>query len=72
VRHIEPAKLSRAAAGLPAMGFVFCAFNNSYKITPVMFDLWMRLLQAIDGSVLWLTDGLNSAVAPNLRREAEH
>jgi protein O-GlcNAc transferase len=72
VRHIEPAKLSRAAAGLPETGFVFCAFNNSYKITPAMFDLWMRLLQAIDGSVLWLADGLNAAVAPNLRREAEH
>jgi protein O-GlcNAc transferase len=72
VRHIEPAKLNRAAAGLPETGFVFCAFNNSYKITPVIFDLWMRLLQTIDGSVLWLADGLNAAVASNLRREAEH
>jgi len=54
------------------MRFVFCAFNNSYKITPVIFHLWMRLVRSIDGSVLWLADGLNTAVAPNLRREAEH
>ena len=40
--------------GLPAEGFVFCCFNNSFKITPVEFDIWMRLLQQIEGSVLWL------------------
>jgi protein O-GlcNAc transferase len=71
VRQIDSARLNRAGAGLPETGFVFCAFNNSYKITPIMFDVWMRLLQALEGSVLWLADGLNAAVAPNLRREAQ-
>ena len=71
VRQIDPARRTRASAGLPETGFVFCAFNNSYKITPIMFDVWMRLLQALEGSVLWLADGLNAAVAPNLRREAQ-
>jgi protein O-GlcNAc transferase len=71
VRAIDPPGRNRASAGLPETGFVFCAFNNSYKITPIMFDVWMRLLQALEGSVLWLADGLNAAVAPNLRREAQ-
>jgi protein O-GlcNAc transferase len=61
---------SRAAASLPDSGFVFCAFNNSYKITPSVFDVWMRLLQRVPGSVLWLLAD-NPAVERNLRREAE-
>jgi predicted O-linked N-acetylglucosamine transferase (SPINDLY family) len=60
---------SRAAAGLPDAAFVFCAFNGTYKITPSMFDVWMRLLRRIDGSVLWLFEG-NPAAPANLRREA--
>jgi predicted O-linked N-acetylglucosamine transferase (SPINDLY family) len=60
---------TRADAGLPASGFVFCAFSNSYKITPAMFDVWMRLLRQVDGSVLWLLGG-SGAVEANLRREA--
>ena len=56
--------------GLPEKGFVFCSFNNSYKITPEMFDVWMRLLKAVPGSVLWLLEGNRFAPA-NLRREAE-
>jgi protein O-GlcNAc transferase len=58
---------SRAEAGLPANGFVFCCFNSNWKITAPVFDIWMRLLAAVDGSVLWLLDGPG---APNLRREA--
>jgi protein O-GlcNAc transferase len=61
---------TRRDAGLPASGFVFCAFSNSYKITPAMFDIWMRLLRQIDGSVLWLLGG-SAAVEANLRREAQ-
>jgi protein O-GlcNAc transferase len=61
---------SRAEVGLPERGFVFCCFNNNYKITPKFFDLWMRLLRLIDGSVLWLFES-NPAVAANLRREAQ-
>lgn len=59
----------RSAVGLPPQGFVFCAFSNSYKITPLMFDVWMRLLKAVPGSVLWLIDN-NAAATENLRREA--
>src|SRR4029077_7951174 len=54
---------TRADAGLPASGFVFCAFSNSYKITPAMFDVWMRLLRQVDGSVLWLLAGRCSVEA---------
>jgi predicted O-linked N-acetylglucosamine transferase (SPINDLY family) len=68
-RHIADETPSRADAGLPAQGFVFCSFNNSYKIRPAMFDIWMRLLRAVEGSVLWLL-GDNDAAAANLRRHA--
>ena len=61
---------TRAEAGLPADGFVFCSFNNSYKFSPEMFALWMRLLKAVPSSVLWLPQ-LNDSAARNLRREAE-
>jgi protein O-GlcNAc transferase len=55
--------------GLPPTGFVFCSFNNSFKIRPQIFDVWMRLLHDIEGSVLWLLDD-NTAATANLRREA--
>jgi predicted O-linked N-acetylglucosamine transferase (SPINDLY family) len=45
---------TRVEAGLPEHAFVFCCFNNTYKITPTEFDIWMRLLRRIEGSVLWL------------------
>ena len=60
---------TRAAVGLPKNAFVFCAFNNSYKITPAVFDVWMRLLKQVDGSVLWLVAD-NATVECNLRKEA--
>jgi predicted O-linked N-acetylglucosamine transferase (SPINDLY family) len=66
-RVIGPAP-SRAEAGLPDSGFVFCCFNNNWKITAPVFDIWMRLLAQVDGSVLWLLDGPG---APNLRRAAQ-
>jgi protein O-GlcNAc transferase len=68
-RRIAERTPSRADVGLPEAGFVFCSFNNSYKITPTVFDIWMRLLKEIDGSVLWLLEN-NRAMAHNLRREA--
>jgi predicted O-linked N-acetylglucosamine transferase (SPINDLY family) len=61
---------SRSDAGLPETGFVFCSFNNNYKIAPQIFDIWMRLLKETEGSVLWLLES-NPAAARNLRREAE-
>ena len=60
---------TREQAGLPTDGFVFCCFNNNYKITPDIFDVWMRLLAQVSGSVLWLYADRPSAEA-NLRREA--
>jgi len=60
---------SRADARLPESGFVFCSFNIIAKIVPPMFDVWMRLLKAVEGSVLWLS-AANEIAHDNLRREA--
>jgi len=65
-RALLPAP-ARAEAGLPAEGFVFCCLNNGWKITRPIFEIWMRLLEQMEGSVLWLLDGPH---AENLRREA--
>jgi protein O-GlcNAc transferase len=54
---------------LPAEGFVFCCFNNSYKIRTPFFDIWMRLLDQVPNSVLWLIKGY-ALVEENLKREA--
>jgi predicted O-linked N-acetylglucosamine transferase (SPINDLY family) len=62
---------SRTEVGLPENAFVFCSFNNSYKITPACFDIWMRLLKQVEGSVIWLLGGDND-LERNLRREAEN
>ena len=61
---------TRETVGLPASGFVFCCFNDSFKITPDVFDVWMRLLKQVDGSVLWLL-ATNDVAMRNLRTEAE-
>ncbi|MGB5622345.1 MAG: hypothetical protein WBN65_07625, partial [Gammaproteobacteria bacterium] len=62
----------RTQLGLPESGFVFCCFNNSYKITPEMFDIWCEILRAVPGSVLWAQNSNpQSALTGNLRREAE-
>ena len=68
-RHLPQCTLSRTDAGLPDAGFVFCCFNNNYKIAPPVFDVWMRLLMACPGSILWLLCDLPDAMR-NLRREA--
>lgn len=60
---------TRAEADLPPTGFVFCCFNNNFKITPPVFDIWMRLLARVEGSVLWLLED-NADACGNLRREA--
>ncbi len=60
---------SRAACGLPDRGFVFCCFNNAYKILPEVFAIWMRLLAKVPQSVLWLLETGGEA-KENLRREA--
>jgi len=69
-QQISAQKLTREEQGLPAQGFVFCCHNSNYKISPVDFDIWMRLLQRVPGSVLWLYKG-SEAVVANLRKEAQ-
>jgi protein O-GlcNAc transferase len=61
---------TRAAAGLPPDGFVFCCFNNNWKITAPVFAIWMRLLAAVPGSVLWLKRAGHKA-KDNLRQAAK-
>ncbi|HEX2566552.1 MAG TPA: tetratricopeptide repeat protein [Burkholderiales bacterium] len=58
----------RPELGIPSGSFVFCSFNQAYKILPEVFAAWMRLLKAVPESILWLLD---SAAAANLRREAQ-
>lgn len=69
-RPISDKVFTRAGEGLPDDAFVFCSFNNSYKIGPEEFDVWMSLLRDIPDSVLWLLES-NAMVADNLRAEAE-
>jgi protein O-GlcNAc transferase len=70
-RPIADQTPSRAALGLPEAGFVFCCFNNNYKITPDLFALWIRLLERVPGSVLWLLED-TAAARENLRGHARH
>jgi protein O-GlcNAc transferase len=64
----RPAPGSRAAHGLRETDFVFCHFNNSYKITPEIFAVWLRLLKNVQPSVLWLLES-NALFAANLRNQ---
>jgi protein O-GlcNAc transferase len=68
-REVGPVRTERGAWGLPEHGLVFCCFNNSYKLSPEIFDIWMRLLVSAPGSVLWLLSA-NELVEANLRAEA--
>ena len=69
-REIAQTITTRADFGLPEEGFVFCCFNNSYKISPREFDIWMQLLSEVERSVLWLINA-NKWAAQNLLKEAE-
>ncbi len=68
-REIAETARSRESLGLPPIGFVYCCFNNNYKITPTMFHRWMRILRQVEGSVLWLLHD-NPWAERNLRAEA--
>ena len=67
---IIPSKklFSRKSEGLPDSGLIFCCFNNSWKITPRIFKLWIRLLSSVERSVLWFP-GFSSLTIKNLRSE---
>jgi predicted O-linked N-acetylglucosamine transferase (SPINDLY family) len=69
-RPIGPKNPSRAAHGIPDDGFVFCCFNNVWKITPYTFELWARILQQVEGSVLWLQND-DQTVPKNLSKAFE-
>ncbi len=66
-RPIASKKPSRQDHGLPSGSFVFCCFNNSWKITPNIFELWMKILQQVSNSVLWLSE-MNSSAKKNIQR----
>lgn len=68
-RVISTNPCSRADEGLPESGFVFCCFSSAYKISPAVFDIWMRILKRVEGSVLWLMEE-NPWMPNNLRKEA--
>ncbi len=70
-RQIADLVQTRDQVGLPADAFVFCCFNNSYKITPGVFDTWMKILARVENGVLWLSEHHPTAMS-NLRREASH
>jgi protein O-GlcNAc transferase len=68
-RHVTPTTPTRHECGLSERAFVFCCFNNTQKLNPQMFDIWMRILRAKEDSVLWLLEGSPVASA-NLRAAA--
>lgn len=68
-REVSDKIFTREEAGLPPTGFIFCCFNNNYKILPTTFDGWMRILKAVDNSVLWVLDA-NDTATKNLRNQA--
>ncbi len=61
---------TRVEAGLPPHAFVYCCFNAPHKISPPVFDSWMRILNAVPDAVLWLRDS-SSAMRRNLEKEAQ-
>jgi predicted O-linked N-acetylglucosamine transferase (SPINDLY family) len=69
-REISASVPTRTEVGLPDSGFVYCCFNNSYKVAPKLFDIWMRLLQGVPGSVLWLLEG-DASSGERIRKEAQ-
>src|SRR4030095_4837139 len=69
-RSVSDREFSRTETGLPETGFVFACFNNSYKFTPEIFSVWMRLLKAVNNSVLWLSQP-NDSASRHLKREGE-
>lgn len=69
IRDISSKLMTRSDLGLPENGIVFSSFNSNYKITPSIFASWMRILKAVDGSVLWLL-ATNVTAQMNLRKYA--
>ena len=69
-KKISDKVFTREELGLPKNGFVFCCFNNNYKITPQVFNVWMRMLNRVKNSVLWiLSEDIN--ISKNLKNETK-
>lgn len=68
-RNISNKDFTREEMGLPSNAFIFCSFNNNWKITPEIFSSWMRILKSVEGSVLWLLSD-NIYAVENLKKEA--
>ena len=68
--EISNKTFTREELDLPKNAFIFCCFNQNYKIIPNIFDIWMKLLKHVDGSILWLLED-NSIAVKNLRKEAK-
>jgi len=69
-RGFSQKPMNRSDMGLPDDAFVFCCFNNNYKISPTEFDIWMRLLTKVEGSVLWLRESNEFSIV-NMKNEAQ-
>ena len=69
-KNISKKQFKRGDFGLPDNAFVFCSFNNNYKITPYIFDIWMNILKKVPNSVLWIFKS-NETASRNLKRETE-
>jgi len=69
-KNISKKQFKRSDFGLPDNAFVFCSFNNNYKITPHIFDIWMNILKKVPNSVLWIFKS-NETASRNLKRETE-
>jgi predicted O-linked N-acetylglucosamine transferase (SPINDLY family) len=67
---ISQKQFTRTELGLPENGFIYCCFNNNYKITPKTLDSWCRILKSVPGSILWLLED-NQVAAPNLCNEVQ-
>jgi predicted O-linked N-acetylglucosamine transferase (SPINDLY family) len=70
-RSISGQQFTREELSLPENGFIFCCFNNNFKILPTTFACWMRILKAVEGSALWLFQDNHWAV-DNLKKEASN
>lgn len=68
-REISDKKFTRHDFGLPNHGYIYCCFNDNYKITPEIFSIWMNILRRVDGSILWLL-GSEQSAKKNLHTEA--
>ena len=69
-KDISTKEFKRSDFGLPKSGIVFCSFNNNYKITPDIFDIWMNMLKKVPNSVLWIFKS-NETASKNLKKESK-